>query len=233
MMKRLFKRFRRRDDSGVSLVEMMIAMALFSLVIVAVDSSLTVVQERQVQVTNGVEALDNIQIAQEAVTRDIESATAWTTPAVPTSAPSSPITVNWTGANSGLVFTSELNEALATITIALNTTTHVLTITCADISSDSACGGAAGGTQTQVAVANVDSSSSFTFTTDQVTTTINAITSSQFFFTDIASVLTLDTPRVGAPRVSKTTLTSPSIIPYNIVYACQTDAAAEGGNGAC
>jgi hypothetical protein len=38
---------------------------------------------------------------------------------------------------------------------------------------------------------------------------------------------------VGAPRVSKTTITSPSIIPYNIVYACQTDAAAEGGNGSC
>ena len=229
----MMKRFKRPDESGVSLVEMMIALALFSIVVVAVDSSLTVVQERQVQVTNGVEALDNIQLAQETITRDIESSTAWTTPAVPTSAPNSPITVSWTGANSGMVFTSELNEALATITVALNTSTHMLTITCADISSDSACGGAAGGTQTQVAVANIDSSSSFTFTTDQVTTTVNSITSSAFFFTDIASVLTLDTPRVGAPHVSQTTVTSPSIIPYNLVYACQTDAAAEGGNGSC
>jgi prepilin-type N-terminal cleavage/methylation domain-containing protein len=233
MIKRLIGRFRHGDDSGVSLVEVMIAMALFSLVIVAVDSSLTVVQERQVQVTNGVEALDNVQLAQETITRDIESSMSWTTPAVPTSAPGSPITVSWTGANSGMVFTSELNEALATITVALNTTTHMLTITCADVSSDSACGGSAGGTQTQVAVANVDSSSSFTFTTDQITTTVNSISSSQFFFTDIASVLTLDTPRVGAPHVSKTTITSPSIIPYNQVYACQTDAAAEGGNGSC
>jgi len=229
----MLKRFRHRGESGVSLVEMMIALALFSVVIVSVDSSLTVVQERQVQVTNGVEALDNIQIAQETITRDIESSTAWTTRAVPRSAPSSPITVNWTGANSGLVFTTDLNEALATITVALNTTTHMLTITCADLNSDKACGGAAGGTQTQAEVANIDSSSSFTFTTDQVTTTLNSISSNAFFFTDIASVLTLDSPRVGAPRVSKTTITSPSIIPYNIVYACQTDAAAEGGNGSC
>jgi prepilin-type N-terminal cleavage/methylation domain-containing protein len=229
----MMARFRSRDQSGVSLVEMMIALALFAIVVVAVDSSLTVVQERQVQVTNGVEALDNIQIAQETITRDIESSTAWTTPAVPTSAPGSPITVSWTGATPGMVFTTKLNEALATITVALNTSTHMLTITCADISSDSACGGAAGGTQTQAAVANIDSSSSFTFTTDQVTTTVDSITSSAFFFTDVASVLTLDSPRVGAPRVSQTTLTSPSIIPYNIVYACQTDAAAEGGNGSC
>jgi hypothetical protein len=184
-------------------------------------------------VTNGVEALDSIQVAQETITRDIESSTAWTTPAVPTSAPSSPITVSWTGTGSGLVFTSDLNEALATITIALNTTTHFLTVTCADLNSDKACGGAAGGTETQVQVANIDSSSSFTFTTDQVTTTLNSISSSAFFFTDIASVLTLDSPRVGAPHVSQTTVTSPSIIPYNIVYACQTDAAAEGGNGSC
>jgi Tfp pilus assembly protein PilW len=222
-----------RDESGVSLVEMLIAMLLFSLVIVSVDASLTVVQKHSVQVANGTAALDDIQAAQEAITRDIESSTAWTTPAVPTSAPGSPVTVSWTGSTPGLVFTTELNEVLATITIALNTTTHVLTVTCADLNSDSACGGAAGGTQTQASVANIDSSSSFTMTTDEVTSTINSVTTNSFFFTDIASTLVLDSPSVSAANVSKTTLTSPSIIPYNIVYACQTAAAAEGANGSC
>jgi type II secretory pathway component PulJ len=225
--------WRRRNESGVSLIEMALGLALFAVVIVSVDSSLTVVQERSVQVTNGLEALDNIQAAQEAITRDIESATAWTTPAVPTSAPSTPVTASWTGTGSGLVFTTELNEALATVTVALNTTTHVLTVTCADLNSDSACAGHAGGTQTQAQVANVDSSSSVTFTTSEVTTTINSVTTNSFFFTSVATTLILDSPSVGAAHVSHTTLTSPSIVPYNIVYACQTATSTEGASGTC
>jgi type II secretory pathway component PulJ len=225
------RRFRRGDESGVSLVEMMIGLALFSVVIVSVDASLTVVQERSVQVTNGAETLDYIQGAQEALTRDIESSTAWTTPAVPTS--SSPVSVIWTGTGSGMVFTTELNEALATITVALNTTTHKFTVTCADQASDSACGGAAGGTQTQVSLANVDSSSAFTLSVQEVSNTIGGVTSNSFFFTDVASTLIVDSPSVGAPHVSKTTLSSPSIIPYNIVFACQAAVSAEGGSGTC
>jgi prepilin-type N-terminal cleavage/methylation domain-containing protein len=229
----MVKRLLRRDESGVTLVEMMIALVLFSIVVVSVDSSLTVVQERQVQVTNGTEALDNIQSAQEALTRDIESSTAWTTPAVPTSAPSTPVTATWTGSSSSLVFTADLNEALATITVALNTATHKLTVTCADLNSDSACAGPAGGTHTQASVSNIDSSSSITMTTSAVSSTINSVTTNTFFFTDVASTLILDSPSVGASHVSQTTLSSPSIIPYNVVYACQTAASAEGGNGAC
>jgi hypothetical protein len=122
---------------------------------------------------------------------------------------------------------------LATITVALNTTTHKLTVTCADLNSDSACAGPAGGTQTQASVANIDSSSSITMTTDQVTSTVNSVTSSSFFFTGVATTLILDSPSVGASHVSQTTLSSPSIIPYNIVYACQTAASAEGANGSC
>jgi len=230
-MVRLIRRFRHRDQSGVSLIEMMIGLALFSVVIVSVDASLTVVQKRSVQVVNGTETLDNIQAAQEAITRDIESSMTWTTPASPTS--TSPVSVSWTGSSPGLVFTSELNEALATITISLNTTTHQFTVTCADQGSDTACGGAAGGTQTQVSLANVDSSTSFTLTPAEVTSSVKGVTANYFFYTDLASTLTVDSPSVTAPRVSKTTLTSPSIIPYNVVYACQIAASAEGGNGTC
>ncbi|MGH9017373.1 MAG: PulJ/GspJ family protein [Acidimicrobiales bacterium] len=224
---------RRGDEAGLSLIEVMLGLALFSVVIVSVDSSLTVVQERSVQVTNGIEALDNIQAAQEALTRDIESATAWTTPATPSVIPGSPVTATWSGTGSGLSFTTELNEALATVTVSLNTTSHVFTITCADQNSDQACPGKAGGTVNQAQVANIDSSSSITFTTAQVTSTINSVTTNSFYFTSVASTLILDSPSVTAHDVSKTTLTSPAIIPYNIVYACQTAASAEGANGAC
>jgi prepilin-type N-terminal cleavage/methylation domain-containing protein len=221
------RRLRRRGESGVSLVEMMIAMALLSVVVVAVDSSLSVVQKHQVQVANGTAALDNIQTAQEVITRDIHAATAWTTPAVPTSVPAQPVTAQT------LVFTALLNSASGTVTVALNTTTHVLTVTCADISSDKACGGPAGGTQTQAKVANIDSSSLFTMTTDEVSQTINSVTTHTFFFTSVASTLVVDSPSVGAVNMSQTTLSSPALVTYNIVYGCETSADEEGASGTC
>jgi hypothetical protein len=45
--------------------------------------------------------------------------------------------------------------------------------------------------------------------------------------------LTLDSPSVGAHRVSQTILQTPEIVSYNIVYACQTASDAEGASGTC
>jgi prepilin-type N-terminal cleavage/methylation domain-containing protein len=222
------RRLRQRlDESGVSLVEMMIALVIFSLVVVAVDSSLTVVQERQVQVTNGIQALDSLQGAEEVITRDISAATAWTTPAVPTSTPASPVTAQ------SLVFQASLSNVTNLITITLITTTHQLQV-CSNLTlTTSGCGSSVTGVHMQAQVANIDSSSLFTFTTHQVTQTINSVTSNTYFYTSVASTLTLDSPSVGAPRVSQTTLQTPEIVTYNIVYACQTASDAEGASGTC
>jgi len=219
------------DESGASLIEMMIGLVLLGLVMTSVYSSLSVVQERQVQVVNSVAALDNLQIAEEAINTDIHAATAWTTPAVPTSAPAQPITASWSGSGCGLNFTASINNASATIAICLNTTTHVLTVTCSG--SSVACPGNNSGTTTEAQVSNIDSASLFTFTTKEVSTTISSVTTNAFFFTAIASTLTLDSPRVGGPHASQTTLTSPSLEIYNDEYACQLALLGKGTTGSC
>jgi hypothetical protein len=225
---RLITRLRRgKDEAGVSLIELTIAMALLSVTVVAVDSSLTVVVEHQTQVTNGTEALDNLQVAEEAMTRDMISATAWTAPAVPIAAPASPVTAQT------LVFQASLSNITNLITITLNTTTHQLLV-CSNLTlTTSGCGLSVPGVRLQAQLANIDSSSLFTFATHEVTQVVNSVTTNSFFYTSVASTLTLDSPAVGAPHVSKTTLQTPAIVTYNGVYACQTASSAVGATGAC
>jgi hypothetical protein len=206
---------------------MTIAMALLSITVVAVDSSLTVVVDRQTQVTNQTEALDNLQVAEEAITRDILGATAWTTPAVPTTAPTSAVTAQT------LVFQASLSGVTNLITITLNTTTHQLLV-CSNLTlTTSGCGSSVTGVRLQAQVANIDSSSLFTFATHEVSQTVNSVTTNTFFYTSVASTLTLDSPKVGAPHVSQTTLQTPAIVIYNGVYACQTASSIEGATGTC
>jgi type II secretory pathway pseudopilin PulG len=228
MVGRLITKLRRgRDEVGVTLIELTIAMALLSITVVAVDASLTVVVDHQTQVTNQTEALDNLQGAEEAISRDIISATAWTTPAVPTTAPGSPVTAQT------LVFQASLSNITNLITITLNTTTHQLQV-CSNLTlTTSGCGSSVAGVRLQAQVANIDSSSLFTFTTHEVTQTINSVTTNTFFYTAVASVLTLDTPAVGAPHVSKTTLQTPALVIYNGVYSCQTASSVVGATGTC
>jgi prepilin-type N-terminal cleavage/methylation domain-containing protein len=226
-MVRTLLRRRRRDEAGVSLVEMMIALVLFSVVVVAVDSSLTVVQDRQVQVVNTTEALDYLQVAQQAIATDLRAAQTWTTPAVPTSAPSGPTTAQ------SLVFTASLNEVTNLITITLNTTTHQLVV-CANLTlTTSGCGSGVSGVKLQALVNNIDSSSLFTLTTSEVSQTINSVTTHTWFYTTGADTLTLDSPSVTAAHVTKTTLTLPTIVMYNAVFSCQTASGAEGASGTC
>jgi Tfp pilus assembly protein PilW len=219
-----------REESGVSLVEMMIALVLFSLVVVAVDSSLTIVQERQVQVTNGTEGLDMLQVAQEAITTDLHAATSWGwTPVAPATSgsvtPTPPL----------FLYTASLNGSTA-MGIAL-TTTHQLQVcsnantTTTPVTSSSVCSGSS--IQMQAKVNNVDPSSLITLTTSEVSITNNGLTTNSFFYTSASTTLILDSPSVGAAHVSQTTLTSPTLVIYNGVYACQTALAQAGATGSC
>ena len=226
-------RVRPRDESGQSLVEVMLALILFALVIVTVDSSITVIQERNLQVTNSTQALDTLQAVQEAITTDLHAAQTWTTPSLPTSMPGSPVTASWSASGGcGLSFTALLKNATATITICLNTTTHILTVSCAGGAS-LACPGKSSASVTQAQAANIDSSSSFTFTTAETSSTVNSVTTNTFYFTDVAANLILDSPRVGAPRTSQTILDSPDVEIYNSEYACQQALQGTDVTGSC
>jgi prepilin-type N-terminal cleavage/methylation domain-containing protein len=212
-------RERRRDESGVTLVEVMISMILLAIIVTAVDSSITVIEKQQVQVSNRTQALDYIQMAQQAITRDIHAAQTWNTPAVPTSTPSAPITATT------LNFTASLNGATPTINISLSATTHILAITCTGSSI-----GCRGNT---LQIANVDPSTLFTLSTSEVTNSATSPATNTFYYTSIASVVTVDTPKVGAQNVSQTTLTEPTLVPFNILYSCQTALLGEGTSGSC
>jgi len=217
-----------RDELGISLVEILIASLLFSIVVVSVDASVTVVQSRQVQVSDRTQALDNLQVAQQAVTKDIHAAAAspvWTTPAVPTSMPGTPITATT------LAFNASLGGGTPLINISLTTATHILLVTCTGVGCRPGAG--AGTVVTQARIANVDSSSLFTLTTKEVSTTANSVTTNAFFFTTVASTLILDTPKVGAPKMFQTNLSDPNIVANNIEFACQDALGAAGATGSC
>jgi len=214
----------RHDESGVSLVELMVAFLLFAIVVVSVDASITVVQTHQVQVSDQTQALDTLQTAQQAITRDIHAAVTWTTPAVPTSPPGS-VTAQT------LAFTAQLGTGTPSISIALNTSTHILTVTCTGVGCSKVSG--ASTTVTQAQVSNIDSSSLFTFTTKEVSTTVSSVTTNSFFYTQVASTLVLDTPKVGAQHVTKTTLSNPTIVVNNVEYSCQDALSNAGASGSC
>ena len=218
---------RSRDESGISLVEILISSMLLSIVIVSGDASVTVIQARQVQVSDRTQALDYLQTAQQAITKDLHAATTtWTSPAVPTSAPGSPIkSTNPINLN----FIADLGGGTPTISISLNTASHVLTITC----TGAGCRSTGTGTVTQAQISNVDSSSGFTFTTQEVSITSAGTTTNTFYFTTVASTLVLDTPRVGAQKVVQTTLSNPNIVTNNVEYACQDALNQAGASGAC
>jgi Tfp pilus assembly protein PilW len=212
----------------MSLIEVMIASLLFTVVIVSVDASITVVQNHQVQVSDRTQALDNLQLAQQAITSDIHAASftpAWTTPAIPTSMPGSPITATT------LAFNAKLGGHTPLINISLTTATHILLVTCTGLGCTPTAG--AGTVVTQARIANVDSSSLFTLNTQEVSTTANSVTVNTFYFTTVGSSLILDTPRVGAPKFTQTTLADPNIVTNNIEFACRSALSATGASGSC
>jgi len=203
----------------VSLIEVMISVVLMSLVVTVVDVSITVIQKQNVQVTGSTQALNKIQAAQEAITADIHAATTWNSPAPTTTSPVTATTLN---------FTASFNGQTPTVNIAVNTSTHQLSITCTAQSGApaSSCNGIA------LTVSNIDSATGFTLTASEVTNSTNS-PANAFYYTNISSVVTLDTPSVTAPRRSQTTLTEPNLVPFNILYSCQLVLQQDGATGSC
>jgi hypothetical protein len=204
----------------------MISSLLMAICFVSVDTSISILQTHEVQVNDRTQALDNLQIAQEAITKDIHAATTtWTIPTLPTAIPSQPITATT------LAFTASLGGGTPTINIALNTSTHVLTVTCTGVG----CwpGTSASSMATQAQISNVDSSSLFTLKTEEVSTKSTSVTTNSFYFTSVASTIVLDTPKVGALQVFNTTLTASNIVANNAEYSCQIALGSTGATGSC
>ena len=118
-----------RDQGGWTVIEVMLASVLLAVVVISVGASITVLQTHQVEVNDRTQALDYLQIAQQAISKDLHaaSATVWTTPTIPTSMPGSAVTAT------SLTFQASLGGGTPTITIALNTSTHYLTVSCSGV----------------------------------------------------------------------------------------------------
>ena len=210
----------------ISVIEVMISALLMSICLVTVDASVSIMISHQTQVTQRTEALDSLQIAQQAITRDVHAATdTWTTPALPTSLPSQPVTAT------NLAFTANLEGGTPTINITLSTSTHSLTVTCTGLGCHT--GATSTSVYTQAQIQNVDSSSLFTLTTKEISATNNSVTTNAFYYTAVASNLSVDSPRVGANNAYKTTLADPNIVTNNAEYACQTALGGVGASGSC
>jgi hypothetical protein len=210
----------------MSLIEVMISTLLLSIAVVAVDATVTVLQAQQVKVNNRTQALEYLQQAQEAITKDVHAATStWTAPALPTSAPSTPITAT------SLTFTASLGGGTPTINVTLNTTTHVLLVTCTGVGCRT--GATASSVVAQADINNVDPSSGFTLTTNEVSTTTRGATTNTFYFTNVSSSLILDAPSVGATHEVQTQLADPDIVANNAIFSCQVALSSTGGTGSC
>ena len=210
----------------ISVIEVMISALLLSICLVTVDASVSIMVTHQTQVTQRTEALDALQTAQEAITHDVHAATdTWTTPALPTSLPSQPVTATT------LAFTASLGGGTPTINIGLNTSTHVLTVTCTGVGCHT--GATSTSVFTQAQISNVDSASLFTLTTKEVTTVNGSVTANSFFYTTVGSSLIVDTPSVRAANIFHTTLADPNIVTNNAEYGCQAALSGIGATGSC
>ncbi len=198
-----------RED-GFTLVELVIAMAIFALVIVSVDASVTVLNGRANGMSQSTQAIDQLQVAEQTIVRDVHAANSWCTPvptplygcaATPTATP--------TGApNPDLIFTANLNGATPTIEFKL--------VPGASGSQTLTMSKNAGAPVTLLS--NLDPSSTFTVPNPVQVVAPNGTTYS--YYTSIGVTLTMDSPRVGAPRVTKTTLADNTIEVWNVEYAC-------------
>lgn len=192
------------DEAGMTLVELMIATALLGLVVAAVDMSIGFVQSDSAQVAQQTQAIDQLQSAEELLTRDIHAATSWVNPPTATS----------------LDFVASLSPNSATINATISGNTLSVTST-------------VNGTTTQVAnLSNLDATpgdSTFSPSVCQVTLGANTVS----YYVAVGVNLTVDTPRPNAPQLTRTTFSDSHVEAWNVLYAYQVAKGQTGATGTC
>jgi Tfp pilus assembly protein PilV len=202
----------QRDEQGVSLVEVLLAMVVFALVIVSVDASVSALSGRSNDLSQSNQAIDQLQVVEQTLVTDLHAASLTNTASPPASGPgfyqssscSSSAIVTSAGqlslsSTNPISFYVNLNGSKPCVGISMSSTSHSLTI--AESGSN------------LMTIYNLDSSSSLTVTCTSA--------SGALYCTSAAVNLTQDTPRVGAPKVRTTTLSDPQVEVWNQEYACE------------
>ncbi len=68
-----------RRESGFTLIELVIAIGIFSLVVVSVDVTVTMLTGRSTALSQSNQAIDQLQVAEQAIVQDVHAVTSWTT----------------------------------------------------------------------------------------------------------------------------------------------------------
>jgi hypothetical protein len=197
---------RHRGEDGWTLPELAVSMTIFVLIILSVDVSVTVLNNQSNGLTQSNQSIDQLQVIEQLAVRYLHAVRAWynapgcTSPSGgSTSAPSS----------LPFYFTAALpnNPCVA---ISLSPSSNTLTVTSSAI----------GSTSGDMTVATNLVSSSKVTSTPVTWTPVDGATPETFTIFS-AVVLTMATPRVGAPHARDTTTADPQIVAFNGVYNCQ------------
>jgi prepilin-type N-terminal cleavage/methylation domain-containing protein len=105
-------RLHRRPEDGMTLVELAISLVLLSIVIVSADAGVTLLTDQSTSLVSQTKVLDQLQLAQQSVVRDIHALTSWC--ATPTSAQ--------------LEFVADIDGGTPSFEIAVSTATGDLTL---------------------------------------------------------------------------------------------------------
>lgn len=203
-------RWCRGGEEGATLVEMAVALAVLMVVIVSVDASVSVVNRLSVGLSSSTQSIDALQVAEEALVQDVHTATAWYASSGCTGGAANPT-------STPLYFTANLYGATPCVSITLSSGTLTVTRT----SNGKVIG--------SVTVSNLDPSSAIT-----PAAAVVAGSPATSYTDRVQVVLTQDSPSPTAPHAVKTTMSDPTVVAFNIEYACeQAWAISPGGQSQC
>ena len=196
-------------EAGMTLVEMVIAMGILTVFMGMASVTVEVIVNQSTSMAQSTQAIDQLQLGEENIVRDIHAATAWCA------------AQSFVAPETDLQFTASVNGAVPAPAFDIKITNNQL-----EIAENTT--GACSWTTYSTLVYNLDPSttgahaSAFTI---QVNTpwTGGAHTPgvTYQFYTSVTVSLTVDTPKPGASRVHYTSLGDVAEI-WNQEYACQT-----------
>lgn len=189
-------------EGGTTLVEMVIATAVMLVVIAAVGTAVTQLAGDTGTMTRSAQAIDDLQIAEQAIVKDIHAATAWCA----------------TPSSTELEFMAGLAGSSEAYAINITSTNELTLATAASCSS-------LGSAPAQVLLTNVDSAATTPVSERSGFSQPNgpsAVTEAGSDYYDSISVtLTVDNPSVGAYNVVRTTVGDPEVMIWNTDEQCQ------------
>jgi type II secretory pathway pseudopilin PulG len=180
----------------MTLIEVMIGMALFSVVVATVDAGVNVVSSQQNQMTAQTEAVDQLQSAEETLTRDLHAASSWQGPPTATSlsfVASLPTASSPTNAPT-------INATISEYSLTVTSTVNALT--------------------TQVAkVDKLDAA--YSGFTPWDCRTVNLAGNTVDYYVAVSVKLTIDAPKYGAAPGPRTSVTDSHVQVWNVLWADQ------------